>query len=230
MRREDDTERDNEEKWLNTSRPLTKAGEKAGGLWPAREICRMAEYVKVPRDRIGALVGKEGRMKATLQKRCGVKLDIGKDGGVSIVSPDEDGLKEWKALDIVKAVGRGFNPKYAMVLLKEDRVLSIIDLEDILKHKESDVKRIKARIIGEGGRARKTLERLSNTKISVYGKTVSIIGSERGVQATEKGIQMILDGARHAAVYRFLEKGAELPPGSEGFLEKGAELPLSSEK
>jgi len=175
----------------------------------------MAEYIKVPKDRIGALVGKGGQTKAMLQKRCKVKLDIGKDGGVSILSPEEDGLKEWKALDIVKAVGRGFNPKYAMVLLKEDRVLSIINLYDLLNHKESDMRRIKARIIGEEGKARKTLERLTNTKISVYGKTVSIIGSEEGVRATEKAIQMIIDGARHAAVYRFLERGAELPLSSE---------------
>ncbi len=168
----------------------------------------MAEYLKIPKDRVGALVGKKGKTKAMLQERCGVKLDITHDGSITIICPDEDGLKEWKALEVVKAVGRGFSPQYAIRLLRDDQVLSIINLYTLLNRNKSDVTRVRARIIGENGKVRRTIESLTNTRISVYGKTISIIGNEEDVELTEKAIQMLIDGARHATVYRFLESRA----------------------
>jgi len=165
----------------------------------------MAEYVKIPKDRVGVLVGTKGTTKAMLEKRCKIKLDITHDGGVSIASPEEDGLREWKALDVVKAIGRGFNPKYAINLIKEDYVLSVINLYDVLHQRDADVKRVNARIIGEHGKARTTLETLTRTNISVYGRTVAIIGIEEDVELAEKAIQMFIKGAQHATVYRSLE-------------------------
>jgi len=166
----------------------------------------MAEFVKIPKDRVGVLVGKEGKTKFMIEKKSKIKLDIDREGGVSISSPEEDGLAEWKAVDTIKAIGRGFNPKYAVNLLKEDYVLSVINLFDIFKQRDSDVRRIKARVIGEGGKAWKTLELLSNTKLSVYGRTISIIGSEEDVALAEKAIQMIINGSSHPTVYNFLER------------------------
>lgn len=166
----------------------------------------MAEYVKIPKERIGALIGEEGKTKAMLQDRCKVKISVTEDGGVSILSPEDDGLTEWKARDIVTAVGRGFNPRYAMTLLKEDNMLWVLNLYDLLRHKDADVKRVKARIIGEEGKAWRTLETLTNTRMSVYGRTVAVIGKEDDVELMKKGIQMIVDGAQHPTVYRVIER------------------------
>jgi ribosomal RNA assembly protein len=168
----------------------------------------MAEYVKIPKERIGVLIGEEGKTKAMLQDRCKVRISVTEDGGVTILSPEEDGLAEWKATDLVKAVGRGFNPHHAMALLKEDNILWVLNLYDLLRHKDADVKRVKARIIGEEGKAWRTLEALTNTKMSVYGRTVAVIGQEDDVEMMRKGIQMIIDGAQHPTVYRILEREA----------------------
>jgi ribosomal RNA assembly protein len=165
----------------------------------------MAEYLKIPEDRIGALVGKEGKTRATIEKRCKVKMIIGENGGVNIESKDEDGLAEWKARDIAKAIGRGFNPKYAMLLLKDGYGLSIIDLYKILKGKDSEMRRVKSRIIGEKGKAWRAIELLTSTRIAVYGKTVSIIGADDDVELCERALDMIIAGSRHQNVYRFLE-------------------------
>lgn len=151
------------------------------------------------------MVGTKGETKRLIEEKSGVKLDITHDGAVSIASPEEDGFKEWKATDVVKAIGRGFNPKYALGLLKEDYVLSVINLYDALNRRESDVARVKARIIGEGGKAWKTIEKLTNTKMSVYGRTVAVIGLEEDVELIEKALRMFIEGARHATVYKFLE-------------------------
>ena len=42
--------------------------------------------------------------------------------------------------------------------------------------------------------------------ISVYGKTVSLIGDMERIQIAKEAVQMILDGVRHKSVYAFLEK------------------------
>jgi ribosomal RNA assembly protein len=165
----------------------------------------MAEYIKIPKDRIGVLIGEGGKTKGMVEKKSKVKLEIAQDGSVGIISPEEDGLSEWRVLDFVKAVGRGFNPKYAMNLLKEDYTLSVINLYDIFG-RDADVARVKARIIGEEGKAWKTLETLTNTRLAVYGRTVAIIGLEPDVELAEKGINLIIKGAMHANVYRILEE------------------------
>ena len=166
----------------------------------------MAEFLKIPKDRVGVLVGKEGKTKAMLENKCKVKLNIGHEGDVSITSAEKDGYGEWKALSVVKAIGRGFNPKYAILILKEDYVLSIINLYDVLNRKDADVKRVKGRVIGEKGKAWKTIEALTNSKMAVYGRTIGIIGMESDVALCEQAIQMIIDGARHQSVYAFLER------------------------
>jgi ribosomal RNA assembly protein len=166
----------------------------------------MVEYVKIPKDRVGVLIGEEGTTKRMLEKRCEVKLDITHDGSVTITSPEEDGLREWKALDVVKAIGRGFNPRFAVAILKEDCVLSIIDLYDIFSRKESDINRVKARVIGEHGKAWQTIELLTNTKMSVYGRTIALIGLEDDVELATRAIDMIIRGSSHPNVYRFLER------------------------
>lgn len=165
----------------------------------------MVEHLKVPTDRVGALIGSGGETKRLIQEKAGVNLDITHDGDITIASPEEDGFKEWRVMDVVKAIGRGFNPKYALNLLKEDYTLSIFDLYDTLGGRERDIKRVKARIIGEGGKAREIIERLTKCKISVYGKTVSVIGGEEDMDIAEKALNMLIDGARHATVYKFLE-------------------------
>ena len=81
-------------------------------------------------------------------------------------------------MEIVTAIGRGFSPENAMTLLKGENTLTCYRSKGICGKicSSNQVERIKGRIIGEGGRARRNMENLSGTYISVYGKTVSIIG------------------------------------------------------
>jgi len=162
-----------------------------------------AEFLKIPKDRVGVVIGKGGETKRLVEQKAGVTLDVTHEGSVSIKS--EDGLNLWKGRDVVKAIGRGFNPKFALNLSKEGYAFTIINLDEIFHGRESDIKRIKARVIGENGKARKTMETLSNSKISVYGKTVSIIAREEDMGPIEEALKMIMDGAHHAKVYKFLE-------------------------
>lgn len=160
--------------------------------------------MKIPEERIGVLVGKDGETKKEIEEQTGCTLDISKEGEVTISGGD--GLKLYATKDIVKAIARGFNPKIALLLLKHDYSLELIELIEIAGKNKSNLLRIKGRIIGKGGKSREEIERLTNTYISVYGKTVGIIGEVSYAALARQAVGMLLDGAMHRTVYRFLEK------------------------
>ena len=66
--------------------------------------------------------------------------------------------------------------------------------------------RLKGRIIGAGGKAKKQIEALTNTNIVVYGKTVGIIGKIDESLIAKQAIENLLRGAKHSNVYAWLEK------------------------
>lgn len=160
-------------------------------------------HVKVPSERIGVLIGADGSTKRQIEERSGAALRIDStSGSVTIDSPDS--LSAMRASDVVKAIGRGFSPERALRLLDDETlVLDLIDLSDMT---QKDIKRVKGRIIGKGGRTRELIEGLLDVKISVYGKTVGIIGYPSHVQAARKAIEMLIEGAPHGTVYSYLEK------------------------
>ena len=109
------------------------------------------------------------------------------------------------AQEVVKAIGRGFNPEIALLMLKADYCFDIISLPDFAKS-PNDIVRLKGRIIGLDGKARRTIEELSETNVSVYGKTAGIIGEVSRVPVARRAIDMLLAGSQHANVYHWLEK------------------------
>jgi ribosomal RNA assembly protein len=173
-------------------------------------MARASIFMKIPKDRIGALIGLEGKTKKYIEEKLSVELQIESDtGGVTIILGEkaEDPSMLFKAKDVVIAIGRGFSPEHAFRLIhNEDLVLDIIDLRSIFGRSESDIKRVKGRIIGMGGKTRKIIEELTDTNICVYGHTVGIIGDIEQVQIAKSAIQMLINGSPHNVVYRYLHR------------------------
>ena len=165
------------------------------------------KLVRIPNDRIAVLIGKSGSVKSQIEKSCRVMLEVDGDTGEVLVSSTEDAEKTnpFKAVEIVMAVGRGFSPEVAMTLLKDQNTLHIIDLKEFAGRSKSGIERIKGRLIGEGGRARRNMENLSGTRISIYGKTVSVIGSVDRLRLAVDAVSSISNGSMHGAVYGRLE-------------------------
>ena len=164
------------------------------------------EYIYIPRDRLGVLIGEDGSTRARIEKEAGVaiKVDSG-SGGVTIERGESaDPLKAMKAHDIVKAIARGFPPKKAMILLKEDTYFKVIDLRDYVGNSKKALERQKARIIGTDGKARRMLEETTGASISVYGKTVSIIGTLEEMDMAYNAVEMLAQGTPHGNVYKYL--------------------------
>jgi len=165
------------------------------------------KYLKIPMDRIGALIGHKGETKKDLEEKLGVKLDIdSKTGDVTIEDHEiEDPLKVIKMENIIKAVGRGFSPENALYLTNDNSDFFIFDLHDYVGKKEAHLRRLRSRVIGREGKTKKVMEELTESKISVYGHTISIISDVMKMNILKKSVDMLLTGSKHATVYRFVE-------------------------
>lgn len=167
------------------------------------------QIIKIPLDRVGALVGKEGVVKSEIERRCGVALEIDGKTGDARISYQPDALIEsnpFKAFDIVSAIARGFSPQRAFQLLEEEKILSIIDLREYAGKSENAMLRIKSRLIGSDGKARKIIEDLSGALVSIYGHTVAIIGEPDASNVAKEAIDNLAKGGTHKATYEMLQK------------------------
>ncbi|MBS3139456.1 RNA-processing protein [Candidatus Woesearchaeota archaeon] len=160
--------------------------------------------LKVPVERIAVVIGKDGETKKELEAATSSKIEVSAEGDVMIIG--SDALLLYTAREIVRAIARGFNPKVALLLLKTDYALEIIDLKDVAGKSRNTLERLKGRVIGKGGRAREEMERLTETHISVYGKTIGIIGEVQQASIAREAVAMLLSGSMHKTVYAFLER------------------------
>lgn len=171
---------------------------------------RASAFVKVPRDRIGALIGPDGRVKASIEKKLSVELRIDSQSGdieITLMPTARDPSVLFRAKEVVMAVGRGFSPEHAFRLLEDDEsILGVIDLRETVGRSQSEMKRLKGRIIGKEGKTRRIIEELTDANVSVYGHTVSIIGNVEQAEVAKKAIRMLIRGSLHQTVYRFLHR------------------------
>ncbi|MBS7633888.1 RNA-processing protein [Candidatus Bathyarchaeota archaeon] len=167
-------------------------------------------FVKIPKERIGVLIGVNGSVKNHIEEKLGVKLDIDSETGdvtITLKEKAEDPTLIFRAKDTVTAIGRGFSPERAFKLLEnEDYMLEIIDLRDIFGKSEAELRRVKGRIIGRDGRTREIIEEMSETIVSIYGHTVAIIGDADQVSVAREAVNLLIGGSTHSTVYKFLQR------------------------
>ncbi len=172
-------------------------------------------YEKVPPDRIGVLIGEDGRVKEELMRRTRTLITVDSSTGMVLIEPSTPAttaLELMKARDVVRAIAYGFSPERAFRLLEEDQVLLVIDLKQYVGDRPNHLQRVKGRIIGEGGKARRVIEEMTGTYISVYKHYVAIIGDFESANIAKNAIELLIEGRRHGTVYKYIER--------ETFLEK----------
>jgi ribosomal RNA assembly protein len=164
--------------------------------------------LRITKDRIAVLIGAKGETKTDLEKESTCKINIdSKEGDVTITG--KDAIQLFALREVIKAISRGFNPELAKQLLKQDYILEVISLNDYSKEK-SQQQRLKGRVIGADGKSRNTIEGLTDCSISVYGKTISMLGSVENVATCKRAVETLLSGSPHANVYKWLERQKKL--------------------
>jgi ribosomal RNA assembly protein len=167
----------------------------------------MEEEIKIPEERIGVLIGPAGKTKKELTKKTGTKIEV--ESATGDVFIEGEGENFFKARDVVKAIARGFSPKRAFTLLGKDYLLEIINVQDYVGKNTSAQKAKKGRIIGRNGLARKEIEEKTNSLISVYGKTITIIAKTKDIEKAKDAVEMLLQGAKHETMEIYLGEKRE---------------------
>ena len=171
---------------------------------------KQSGFVRIPKERVGVLLGPEGKVKQYIEEKLLVSLEVDSEqGDVNIVLSEKasDPSELFRARDLVTAIGRGFAPEHAFRLIRdEEAIFDVISLREIFGRSESDITRIKGRIIGMEGKTRRIIEELSGADIVVYGYTVGIIGTFEQANIARTAVQMLIDGCQHHSVYKYLAK------------------------
>ena len=155
------------------------------------------EIIRIPEERKAVLIGPNGETKEEIESQTGTRITVGD----SVQIEGEDPERVLLAAEMVKAVARGFSPEDALNLLDEEWHLHVISLTG---EKKNTIKRLMGRVIGRRGATRHIIEDATGCKVSVYGKTVAIIGPWDGVEKAREAVEQLLEGRSHGYVYRRL--------------------------
>jgi ribosomal RNA assembly protein len=169
----------------------------------------LSEIQRIPMERVAVLIGSNGKTKKELEKKTNTQIEVdSKTGEVEVKAREGNAINFYIALNIIKAIGRGFSPEHAFLLTDEQNALEIIDLTEVIGKSEKALKQKRGRVIGKKGRMRKEIEEKTSTFISVYGKSIGVIGRIEDIETSRRAILMLLKGARHKTVQDFLDKSS----------------------
>jgi len=129
-----------------------------------------------------------------------VKVGFGK-GSVSLKGSE---LDEYLIEKVVQAVDFGFDVEDALLLKDDKFVLEFIGVRENTHRK--NLKDVRARLIGTGGKARKTIENLTGAVIVIHDNEVGVIVDDIHLEAVTQGIESLIHGAKHGNVFSYLEK------------------------
>ncbi len=180
--------------------------------WSTTPMTSLEEF-PIPKERVAVLIGPNGGTKRNVEKETKTKIHVdSKNGDVEIIG--EDAAQTLKASNIVRAIGRGFSPEHAMKLTSDEYYLELINLNEELGKNWKTIQSKKGRVIGREGSIRSKIEQDTHTRISVYGKTIGIIGKAEAVEKASHAIRMLIKGAEHQTVLNYLRQSF---PTSEEF-------------
>jgi len=167
----------------------------------------MIQEIKIAGSRVGVLIGKGGATKKELEAKTHTTITVdSREGLVKVEGPDEFAVPLLRAVEIINAINRGFSPERAFEMIEnEDLLLDVIDLSSMAEGPKQ-LDRLRGRIIGKDGRAREQIEDLTEVEISVFGKTVALIGYPEALKTARAAIDMLIQGVPHENVFAFLDK------------------------
>lgn len=162
------------------------------------------QVVLIPQERVPVLIGDSGKAKKAMEQASNCSLNIDSETGeVTIIGTDA--LAVWQCAEVIRAVARGFSPEIAQKLFIEGYEYEQINVQDYAGKSKKKLIRLRGRVIGESGKAKRRLQALTDTVIVIYGKTVGVIGKTIGVGAAKRSIEMLLSGSPHLRAFETAE-------------------------
>ena len=144
--------------------------------------------------------GKIKKAVPAIENKVKVNIGFGKNG----VSVGGSELNEYLVEKVLRAVDFGFDVEDALLLVDEDFVLEFVSVKSHTRRK--NLRDVRARLIGTGGKARKTIENLTGAVIVIHGNRVGVIVDSEHLDAVVQAIESLIQGAKHGNVFARLEK------------------------
>jgi len=143
--------------------------------------------------------------KKRLESKLNIKiLNRGKE-----VQIDGKPEEEYIAEKVIDALNFGFPFSIAISIKEENLEFEILNIKDHTTRK--DLERVRARIIGEGGKTLKTLNQLTKCNFELKDNQVAIIGAPEYIENAQESKISIIKGAKQSNVYSHLEKNQLKP-------------------
>jgi ribosomal RNA assembly protein len=158
------------------------------------------QQLYIPSKRIKLLRDRK-EIISKVEKLCNCKVIVDSD---DIIEINSDAFSEFSAKNILYAFGRGFDIEIACKLNEADYYFTSIDLEQLISS-DKRIVQVKSRIIGKEGRTKKYIEGVSGAKMSVYGDTVSFVGTIEEIGEAETAVDTLIDGGTHRLAYSRME-------------------------
>lgn len=138
--------------------------------------------------------------------RWGARVEVDERGLYIKIQPGPGATVDavLKLREMAKAVALGFTPEQALLLENDDYALAVVDLKEYTD-KPNHLRRIKGRIIGEEGRARRTIENLAEVHMVVGDSYVAILGKLEDVEIAKRAVEMLIEGKKHSTVYKYIQ-------------------------
>lgn len=138
--------------------------------------------------------------KPKLEKKLKVKIEI-KSNSLDLEG-EEVGI--YTATQVFNALDRNFSFELALLLAEPDYYLEDIPIKDVTR--KTNLREVKARIIGREGRTLQLISELSNCYVTLHENTVSIIGTFEKMRTAINAVKSLILGSKQASVYAYLEK------------------------
>ncbi len=156
---------------------------------------------KIFSEKVARIISKKKR----LEKELNIKIkNKGKE--VFIEGSSEE---EYIAEKVIEALNFNFPFEIAMLIKNENFSFETLNIKDYTKR--HDLKIIRARIIGKGGKTLKTLNELTKCYFELEDNHIGIIGDVEYIKNAEEAVIAIIKGAKQSNVYSFLEKHQQKP-------------------
>ncbi|MEK6926501.1 MAG: KH domain-containing protein [Nanoarchaeota archaeon] len=143
--------------------------------------------------------------KTKLEEELHIKIS-NRGREVYIYGEAED---EYLSERVIEALNFGFPFATALLLKHHENVLEIINIKNHTPKK--DYARIRARLIGKGGKTLKTLSELTKCDFEIKDNFVGIIGEAEFIENAQEAIISLIRGSKQGNVYAFLEKRQPQP-------------------
>lgn len=162
-------------------------------------MINLKDFMVINKKRM-EILKKDSNLKNEIEKFTNTKVEFNDD-----ITIEGESFDVYQAKNVLKAFGRGFSLNDSFYLLEDVYCLEIIDLSEFANSKNRLIT-LKARIIGTEGKTKKYIEDYTGVKISVFGKTTSILGKWDNVNKAKYAIMKLIEGCMHKTLYKWLEK------------------------